>query len=199
MKIRTTILSFLFAFFTTHSFAQDGKELFQNNCTACHTIGKGKLVGPDLIDIDKKYPEAHLIKWIKSSTSVIKSGDKNAIKLFEEYSNIVMPDQKLSDAEIKSVITYIKTESETQPITATATSAQTQSAPSGTQSSSASSNGSATTKNFLTDNPNSLFKHLDIFLIAIFFLSIIWVLSRVINTLSKALSEEYAKNKSKSE
>jgi len=29
-------------------YAQDGAELFRNNCGACHTVGKGKLVGPDL-------------------------------------------------------------------------------------------------------------------------------------------------------
>lgn len=202
MKIKAVILNFLFTFFATHSFAQEGKELFQNNCAACHSIGKGRLVGPDLKDVDKKYLDAHLLKWIKSSQSVIKSGDKKAKALFHEYNEAIMPDQELSDAEIKSVIAYIKTESEAPVATANATSTE---KPSSVQSTLVSSNGSTTNqveqntpKNSITDKPDSLFIKFGISLIAIFFLSIVWVLARVINTLSKALSEEYAKNKIKS-
>jgi len=28
--------------------AETGQDIFLNNCAACHSIGKGKLVGPDL-------------------------------------------------------------------------------------------------------------------------------------------------------
>jgi cytochrome c2 len=34
------------------SHAQDeGEKIFRMNCGACHSVGKGKLVGPDLLGV----------------------------------------------------------------------------------------------------------------------------------------------------
>lgn len=91
------------------SFAQSGGEkLFKTYCTACHTIGKGKLVGPDLKGVETRRKEDWLIKFIKSSQTMVKAGDAQAVKVFNDYGKIPMPDQNLSDAEIKSIIGYIK-------------------------------------------------------------------------------------------
>jgi len=77
-------------------------------CAACHTIGKGKLVGPDLKGVTERREEAWLIKFIQSSQTMIKSGDKIAVKLFEENNKIPMPDNPLTDAEVKELLKYIK-------------------------------------------------------------------------------------------
>ena len=42
-----------FVFLANPVLAQDGEQLFQQ-CKACHTIGQGKLLGPDLMDISKR-------------------------------------------------------------------------------------------------------------------------------------------------
>ncbi|MBI4930769.1 MAG: cytochrome c [Bacteroidetes bacterium] len=92
--------------------AATGQTLFAANCTACHTVGKGRIVGPDLKGVHAKYPEPRLIKWIKSSQTLVKSGDATAVALFKEYNNIPMPDfTQLSDADIKSILAFIKKES----------------------------------------------------------------------------------------
>ncbi|MBS1488781.1 MAG: c-type cytochrome [Bacteroidetes bacterium] len=88
-------------------YAQDGEALFKQNCSACHTVGKGRLVGPDLLGITTKRPEAWLLKWTKASQSLIKSGDADAKAIYDEFGGITMPDQPLSDAEIKSIFTSI--------------------------------------------------------------------------------------------
>tara|TARA_Y100000385_G_C12980871_1_gene588362 strand:- start:358 stop:555 length:198 start_codon:yes stop_codon:yes gene_type:complete len=36
--------------------AQDGEDLYRQNCTACHKFGQ-KLIGPDLIGINQKRSE----------------------------------------------------------------------------------------------------------------------------------------------
>lgn len=77
-------------------------------CAACHTIGEGKRVGPDLKGVNDRHDEAWLIKFIQSSQTVIKSGDKVAIKLFEENNKIPMPDNNLTDQEVKDILAYIK-------------------------------------------------------------------------------------------
>lgn len=90
--------------------AQDGATIFKSTCTACHTIGKGKLVGPDLKGVNKKYPEKWLLEWIRSSQTLIQKGDAKAKKIFEEYFQVPMPDNNLTDAEIKAVLAYIKSQ-----------------------------------------------------------------------------------------
>jgi len=87
---------------------ESGKQIFQQSCAACHSIGGGQLVGPDLAGVNDKRPEDWLLKYIKSSQTLVKSGDKTAMALFEQFNKIPMPDQALSDDQIKKVLAHIK-------------------------------------------------------------------------------------------
>jgi mono/diheme cytochrome c family protein len=87
---------------------ESGKQIFQQSCAACHSIGGGKLVGPDLAGVNDKRPEDWLLKYIKSSQALVKSGDRTAVALFEEFNKIPMPDQALSDDQIRKVLAHIK-------------------------------------------------------------------------------------------
>lgn len=92
--------------------AQDGESIFAAKCAACHSIGNGRLVGPDLKGVNTKYNSSYLVKWIKSSQSVINSGDAKAKALFLEYNSIVMPDfPDLKDTDVKAIVNYIKLKS----------------------------------------------------------------------------------------
>ncbi|MDH3605157.1 MAG: cytochrome c, partial [Candidatus Tectomicrobia bacterium] len=86
---------------------EEGEQLFKQVCAACHTINGGKLVGPDLANVHKRRPQEWLLSFIKASQSVINSGDEYAVKLFEEFNKIPMPDNNYSDAQILSIIDYI--------------------------------------------------------------------------------------------
>ncbi len=88
-----------------------GENIFKKTCIACHTIGRGRLVGPDLKDVDKKQSEDWIINFVKSSQRMIKSGDPDAVAIFNEFNKIIMPDQALTDAQIKDIIIYIKQQS----------------------------------------------------------------------------------------
>lgn len=96
-----------FFFIAFHTKAQEGKALFAT-CSACHTIGGGRLIGPDLIDINKKHNEEWLIRFIRNSQAVIASGDEYAKNLFNEYNKIPMPSINLTDDQIKALLEYIK-------------------------------------------------------------------------------------------
>lgn len=90
------------------AFAQEsGQQIFQKACAGCHSIGAGRLVGPDLAGVTDKRPEAWLIKLIRSSEALVKAGDKDAKALFEEFK-MHMPDQSLSDDQIRKVLAHIK-------------------------------------------------------------------------------------------
>ena len=94
--------------FPSASAQETGKQMFQQSCAACHSIGGGQLVGPDLAGVNDKRPEDWLLKYIKSSQTLVKSGDKTAVDLFEQFNKIPMPDQALSDDQIKKVLAHIK-------------------------------------------------------------------------------------------
>ncbi len=109
MKTRISMVAAaLCLLFSTGSYSQDGEKLFKANCAACHSIGKGKLVGPDLIGVNDRHPEAWMLKWVKSSQTLVKAGDAEAVRLFKENNGMPMTDQMLKDDEIKSVLGYIK-------------------------------------------------------------------------------------------
>lgn len=78
-------------------------------------IGDKKVVGPGLKNVHQRRSEEWLLKWIKNSQAFIKSGDADAVKLFEDNNKTVMPVFALKDDEVKSIIAYIKTESEKAP------------------------------------------------------------------------------------
>lgn len=85
-----------------------GQALFEASCSACHTIGGGRLVGPDLQGLNERRSEAWLIAFIQHSQQLIASGDSTAVALFNEYGQMPMPDQPLSADEIRQVLGYIQ-------------------------------------------------------------------------------------------
>jgi len=48
-----------------------------------------------------------IIKFVTSSQTMIKDGDKDAVALFVEYNNIIMPDPNLSEEQIKVILNFI--------------------------------------------------------------------------------------------
>jgi len=84
----------------------EGERLF-STCMACHTIGGGKGVGPDLKGIAELRSEEWIIKFVQNSTELIASGDADAVSIFEEFNKIPMPPQALSDDQVRSIIAYI--------------------------------------------------------------------------------------------
>ena len=98
------LLAVLFTF-SFQSLAQpDGAQIFKANCTACHTIGGGRLVGPDLEGVTKKRKADWLKLWINSSSELIASGDADAIAIFEEYNKSAMTDFYFEDEEMEVAI-----------------------------------------------------------------------------------------------
>ena len=113
---RSILIGLLFTFYSI-SYSQEGwtqepgEQVFNTTCFACHTIGGGRLIGPDLAGVHEKRSQEWLEKFIRSSQSMIKAGDAEAVALFEEYSSMVMPDAVASEEEIRQVLSYINSQS----------------------------------------------------------------------------------------
>jgi mono/diheme cytochrome c family protein len=85
---------------------QAGKKLFNANCAACHKLNK-RAVGPALRGISSKYDREWLYSWIKNSTAMIKSGDAQAVAIYEEYNGSVMTSfPQFSNDDIDNIIAY---------------------------------------------------------------------------------------------
>ena len=88
--------------------AEPGQEIFQENCAACHSIGKGKLVGPDLAGVTSRREESWLIRQIKDPEGLIAEKDPIALQLLKDADDVPMPPPDLNDEEVVAVIAYLK-------------------------------------------------------------------------------------------
>jgi mono/diheme cytochrome c family protein len=83
-----------------------GKALFNQNCAACHALNK-KMTGPALAGVTSKYEREWLYQWIKNSPAMIKAGDPQAVKIYNEYNQAAMtPFPTLSNADIDNILAY---------------------------------------------------------------------------------------------
>jgi cytochrome c2 len=92
-----------------HELYEKGEALFQSKgCVACHTIGKGKLVGPDLKGVTNRRDQEWITKWLKDPDTMIRT-DPTAKELLKQYL-VPMPNQGLTDQDIQALIAYLKHE-----------------------------------------------------------------------------------------
>ena len=105
-KIRSLSILIVALFFSQIIFAQDGATLFKT-CSACHSIGGGRMVGPDLKGVSKRRTNDWLIKYIQSSKQMVASGDADANAIFEEYKMVPMPDNALTSDQINQILSFI--------------------------------------------------------------------------------------------
>ena len=82
-------------------------KLFQNNCAACHTMGKGALVGPDLKGVTARRPHEWLEQWIAAPDAVLAKKDPYAINLLHQFHDVPMPNLGLSASDVDAVLAYL--------------------------------------------------------------------------------------------
>lgn len=82
--------------------------LKDKGCIACHTIGGGKLTGPDLLGVTDRREEEWLKQWLKSPDTMVFS-DPIAKEMLKEYL-VPMPNQGLTDEEVDILVEYFEYE-----------------------------------------------------------------------------------------
>jgi mono/diheme cytochrome c family protein len=99
----------------TTTLTEPGQAIFEQKCKSCHSIGGGRIVGPDLKGITERRDRGWLIRFIVSPDELIAQGDPIAKQLVEEYG-IPMPNMGLSEPEAEEVLAYIEAQSGGEPI-----------------------------------------------------------------------------------
>lgn len=95
----------------------DGKALFEQKCAACHSIGGGKLVGPDLQGVTAKRERAWLVRWIREPDKMLSEKDATATALLQEYNNVPMPNLGITEPDATAIVVYLESKAAPTPTT----------------------------------------------------------------------------------
>jgi len=88
-----------------------GEYAFTKHCAACHTVGGGDRIGPDLAGVTSVREPAWLTRFITEPDVVRAEGDAIAQTLAASYKPAVMPRLGLAPGDVAQIIEYIGTRS----------------------------------------------------------------------------------------
>jgi protein SCO1/2 len=88
-----------------------GAYLFQSRCAACHTVGGGDSIGPDLRGVTAVREKGWLSRFIQTPDKVLAEKDPIATALFKKYNRVSMPNLRLGKVDAEALIEYLKTRS----------------------------------------------------------------------------------------
>lgn len=88
-----------------------GEYLFRNGCAACHSIGEGDRLGPDLRDVGQRRDRAWLERFVSAPDAMLDAGDPVAQALLARYKGVRMPNLGLAPDEVREILGYIEARS----------------------------------------------------------------------------------------
>ncbi|MDZ4246082.1 MAG: c-type cytochrome [Dehalococcoidia bacterium] len=91
-------------------YSEAGETIFSQKCKVCHSIGQGRMLGPDLKGVTGKRDREWLVRFIVAPDKLIAQGDPIAGELLKEYG-IPMPNLGLSGKDAGEVLDYIDEQS----------------------------------------------------------------------------------------
>jgi protein SCO1 len=92
--------------------AGTGELLFASRCAACHSVGGGERIGPDLLGVTARRDRAWLERFIAAPDTVLAEKDPLALALLNEYGGVRMPNLRLTSSDVTAVLGYLETKNE---------------------------------------------------------------------------------------
>jgi protein SCO1 len=87
-----------------------GQYIFATHCGACHTIGHGDKIGPDLLGVTTVRDKAWLGRFIATPDKVLAEKDPIATALFNKYKQVNMPNLRLGTEDVSILLSYLQAE-----------------------------------------------------------------------------------------
>ena len=84
-----------------------GQVLFRDRCAACHTFGKGDLLGPDLTGVMARRERAWLIRYLAAPDQMRASKDPIALELAKR-AKVPMPNLALTKEEVADLMNFLE-------------------------------------------------------------------------------------------
>jgi protein SCO1/2 len=91
--------------------ADKGQYIFATHCAACHTIGGGESIGPDLRGLTKIRDPQWLKKIIQVPETLLDEGDPLANALLKKYKDVRMPNLHFDATTTDLLISYMERQS----------------------------------------------------------------------------------------
>jgi mono/diheme cytochrome c family protein len=91
--------------------ADQGKALFQKDCSSCHTIGGGDRVGPDLKGVTDRSGVDAVRQFIAAPDKVIAAGDPKITALVKKFHGVKMPNFGLAADQVDALVAYLQAQS----------------------------------------------------------------------------------------
>ncbi len=88
-----------------------GQYLFATRCAACHTIGHGTSIGPDLQGVTNLRDRAWLLHFIQKPDEMLAAKDPLATTLFKKFKEVQMPNLRLGPEDTEFVVRYLESAS----------------------------------------------------------------------------------------
>ncbi|ATL45834.1 hypothetical protein COR50_00915 [Chitinophaga caeni] len=91
---------------------EEGRQIFNARCASCHNVNK-KLVGPALAGVTDRRTVEWIENFIHGSQKMIQAGDKDALKLYNEFNQVAMPDHPdITKEQVAAILDFVKKETE---------------------------------------------------------------------------------------
>ena len=85
-----------------------GAYLFRTRCAACHTIGQGDRVGPDLLGVTHRRERAWLARYVMVPDQMRAEHDPIATALSAQSPHVLMPNLGLGEGDVAALLTYLE-------------------------------------------------------------------------------------------
>jgi protein SCO1/2 len=89
------------------SLKERGGYLFETRCAACHTIGEGDGLGPDLRGVTAARTRTWLTAMISAPSDLLSNNDPIATALFAKYKRLRMPNLRMGASDVNTLIDYL--------------------------------------------------------------------------------------------
>lgn len=89
-----------------------GQALFIKTCAACHTVGGGVKVGPDLNGVTERRTIEWITSYVISPDRLRSASDPAALELRRQFPAVKMPDLGMTEPDLDDLISYLKARSE---------------------------------------------------------------------------------------
>lgn len=90
--------------------AEKGEVVFKEKCAACHTVGGGRAVGPDLSGVTGRRDRRWIMRMITEPGALFDAGDPTATTLLKEYRGVRMPAIQLPADALDALLAYLDAE-----------------------------------------------------------------------------------------
>ncbi|MBV6522006.1 MAG: hypothetical protein MNPFHGCM_02150 [Gemmatimonadaceae bacterium] len=83
-----------------------GQRVFETMCVACHTIGGGVRIGPDLQGVTERRTRDWMVRFISDPDAMVAAGDSIAVANLAQYG-VRMPKFPLTAPQVEAVVDYL--------------------------------------------------------------------------------------------